>query len=445
VAFAVDRLANGHADTTCGDMGLTERVQARLKGQVVGALGWSFVSDLVAKLAVLVVNLAAIAILPPDAFGRFVTLQASALLSVAVWDFGVSPLLTRQIAAGRLTVADLFVEVLRLRAMTLVPALAVLAVGASTVWGTEGLSPIALGGATAYMVALGSQLFLQSTLRGQFRFRDAAKSTTVGRLGMVGFLLVAMPISPPGRGLELLMLSLAAGETLTALMAFRQVRSFHDAAIRADEGHSITFRRSAPFATTSLIQVAYNKFDVVLIAAMSSGQVVGLYGPASRLQDMMLLIPSIASVVLLPYSSRLFWQGENGATTTRALLARLVAATVSVSAVAAAAITWLAPTWIPRIFGQAYSGSVGPVQVIVWSLPLIAFNVGLAAVISGRHKAHYVSVGIASALVALVITDVLLVPAWGATGAAIGATVREVPLAVVLLAGARASRLFGGT
>jgi O-antigen/teichoic acid export membrane protein len=146
--------------------------------------------------------------------------------------------------------------------------------------------------------------------------------------------------------------------------------------------------------------------------------------------------------VLLPYASRLYAMGEDGARATLLLWARLTAAAVGVSLLGAAIIAWLAPVWIPRIFGAQYGGSVVPVQIIVWSVPLIAFNSGLAAVVSGRHKPHYVSFGILGALVAIVVTDVLLVQSWGASGAAVGATLRELPLAVALIVGASASGLF---
>jgi O-antigen/teichoic acid export membrane protein len=190
------------------------------------------------------------------------------------------------------------------------------------------------------------------------------------------------------------------------------------------------------------MQIAYNRLDVVLIAALSSAAVVGFYGPASRLQDTMYIIPNIASAVLLPHASRLYVVEQGRPHGTRVLWGRLVVAAMGVSIVAAALISFLAPMWIPRLLGSQYAPSVLPIQVIVWSVPLIAFNNSLAAVISGRHKAGFVTAGIAGALLVLGLIDILLVPAWGAPGAAVGATVREVPLALALLAGGRASGLF---
>lgn len=409
---------------------------------IVASVGWSFASDLASKLSVLVVNLAAIAFMPPDQFGRFATFQAAGLLGVSVWDLGVSPLLTREVAAGRIAGERIFAEVARFRAFTLVPAIAVVAVGVATVKDAGDLPVSAAVAAAAYMFAFGSQMVIQSALRGHFRFRAAAASTMVGRLGLVASLLLALRFAPPNHRVDFVLLSLAVGEAVTAVTALWQLGLSRGHAANLTSGRVLTFRRAAPFAATSLMQVSYNRMDVVLIAAISSSSIVGLYGLASRVQDMMYIVPNMVSLVLLPYASRLYAMGEEGARATLSLWVRLTAAAVGISILGAAIMSSLAPAWIPRIFGAQYGGSVVPVQIIVWSVPLIAFNNGLAAVVSGRHKAHYVTFGILGALATIVVTDMLVVPAWGAAGAALGATLRELPLAVVLIVGASASGLF---
>lgn len=403
---------------------------------------WSLGSTLASKVAVLTINLVAVATLPPTGFGQFVTLQASALLGATAWDFGVSPLVTREVAAGRLGGSRLIAEVTRLRILTLVPAMAVLTCGILIVGGTRELTIAAVLATAVYMLAFGAQLALNAALRGHFRFREVAVGTALGRLGAVASLPVTLALAPTGASLDVLLLSLAIGELVSAGIALRQFRSIGEPDGPTTEAPVLTLSRSAPFAATSLMFVGYNRFDVVLIAALSSATVVGLYGPASRLQDMMVLVPSIVEVVLLPYASRLFALGQAGVGPTRSIWLRLTGISVGLSVAAALLITYLAPTWVPRILGMQYVGSIVPIQIIAWSVPLIAFNSALGAVISARHRAQYVTIGVAGALATIIATDVLVVPTWGATGAAFGATIREIPFALILLAGARASGLF---
>jgi O-antigen/teichoic acid export membrane protein len=424
-------------------MTLLARAQVRLQSGVLRSVSWSFASVLVAKVAVLAINLVAIALLPPDGFGRFVTLQAAALLGATVWDLGVSSLLTREVAAGRIRGNRLVAEVSRLRLITLGPAVAVLACGVYVVGGTQGVSSVAILASAAYMLAFGSQLALQSALRGHFRFREVATGTIIGRIGAVMTLLAALILGGSDMILEALLVSLAVGEMLTSAIALRQLRSVGERQAPESYERVLTLHRSAPFAATSLMFVGYNRFDVVLIATLSSATVVGLYGPASRLQDMMVILPTIVEIVLLPYASRFFAMGQAGVAPTRSLWLRLTGVSVGISVAAAFLITYLAPTWIPRILGERYGGSIAAIQIIVWSVPFIAFNSALAAVISGRHQARYVTFGVAGALAAIVATDLVVVPIWGAAGAALGATVRELPFAFILLVGARASGLFG--
>jgi O-antigen/teichoic acid export membrane protein len=405
-------------------------------------VGWSFVSDFASKLSVLIINLAAIRLMPPHEYGRFATFQAAGLLGVSVWDLGVSPLVTRAVAAGRISGSRTLVEVCRLRALTLAPAIVVVAVGVATA-GSSGVWSWAAAVAAAYMVSFGSQLVLQSALRGHFRFRDAAISTALGRVALLGSFVVALCLAPSSARVYFVLLSLAIGEAVTAGAALWQLRALGGSEPELTSGRVLTFRRAAPFAATSLIQVSYNRMDVVFVAAISSTLTVGLYGPASRIQDMMYLIPNMAALVLLPYASRLYAAGPSGAKQTRFIWIRLTTFSVVLSMALAAVASGFAPVLIPLVFGEEYVGSVGPVQIIVWSVPLIAFNTALAAVVGGRHKPQYVTFGILVALVTVITTDLLLVPRWGAAGAAVGATIREVPLAIILILGASASGLFG--
>jgi O-antigen/teichoic acid export membrane protein len=238
-----------------------------------------------------------------------------------------------------------------------------------------------------------------------------------------------------------LLLALVIGESITVLVAWWQLGESREA---GEKGHdrAITLRAVTPFAGTSLMQVAYNRFDIVLIAAIASGATVGLYGPATRLQDLMFVLPGIASAVLLPYASRLFAISPQDSSQTRAMWLRLAAGAIGGSIATALVVTIAAPTVIHAVLGIEYAGSVLPVQIIVWSVPLIAFNSTLAAVISGRRKAHFVTYAMAAALTTVVVVDIALVPSLGAVGAAIAATIREVPAAAVVLFGARESGLF---
>jgi O-antigen/teichoic acid export membrane protein len=291
-------------------------------------------------------------------------------------------------------------------------------------------------------------LFLQASLNGYLKFRENAFANLAGGLGLVGATLVEILLQGSWLGLASLMLALVCGELGTLVVAglyllavFRQGPASPEA--RGARTRHLTIRKCIPFAASSVLGVAYNRFDVILVGALSTDAVVGLYGPASRLQDAMYLLPAVLASVLYPFASRMFSE-EADPRSTRRLWLGLTGLAVLVSIVAAVAATILAPIVVPYVFGREYTGSIGAVQLIVWSVPIITVNAGLISLVNARHKARFTSFAFASAMMAVFVVDTALVPSMGAVGAAAGATFREVPCALVLLFGAYRSGLFKG-
>jgi O-antigen/teichoic acid export membrane protein len=77
--------------------------------------------------------------------------------------------------------------------------------------------------------------------------------------------------------------ALIVGEVVTlalakALTAHGTTGSIHDAA------RLITLRRSSPFAANTVLALAYNRLDVVVVAALTSVSEYSKYAPASRIR-----------------------------------------------------------------------------------------------------------------------------------------------------------------
>jgi O-antigen/teichoic acid export membrane protein/O-antigen ligase len=411
-------------------------------------VAWSVASTVASKVSVLAFTLIAIRSLEPERLGQFVTLQAAALLGAVAWDLGMSSLATREVAAGKLHGWPLVQEATRFRALTLPLCLAVFAIAITPMGGVGRVGAMAAGLAVAYLVASGVNLFLQASLNGYMQFRENAFANLAGGLGLVGATLFEMVLQGPRLGLPSLMLALVCGEMGTLVVAgvyLLAVLRRGPASPEASGARTrhLTFRKCTPFAASSVLGVAYNRFDVILVGALSTNVVVGMYGPASRLQDAMYLVPSVLASVLYPFASRMYSE-ETDPRSTRRLWLGLSAVALPVSIAGAFAATILAPMVVPYVFGREYAGSISAVQLIVWSVPIITLNYGLISLVNARHKAHFASLALASALAAAFVVDIALVPSMGALGAAAGATVREVPSAIVLLFGVYRSGLFKG-
>ncbi len=400
--------------------------------RVAGGLAWVTAGDLAGKGAALAFTAMAITRLPVELFGVFAALQAGALLAAAIWDLGSAQLLTREIAAGRLSAETAVWRVVRIRGLGLIPWATVLvgvAIVANVHSSDAAIAVVAtFAGSAAYSIAL----LPLAVLRGTRRFREVSFITMGSRwltviLGAIGVTFFS------AHALVVLLAAWAIGESLVLISAALVTRS--RGWFRSME-KQLGMRRSLPFSMTSILQIAYNRFDLILVAALATAGQLGAYATASRLQDALLIVPSSVATVAFTHAAQLSASDPNDPAATRRLAIRLVALSVGLSSAMALAIAILAP-WIFSAVLPSYVGAVFPTQIICLSIPLIGCTAPVAAIVAARGRPGIVTIAVAVAFGVVVISDVLLVPGFQAVGAATAATVRELGVVLVLFLGAR--------
>jgi O-antigen/teichoic acid export membrane protein len=88
-------------------------------------------------------------------------------------------------------------------------------------------------------------------------------------------------------------------------------------------------------------------------------------------------------------------------------------------------MTLLAPRFIDATFGATYAAAALPLQVLIWSIPLLWMrNVFQAALIAAGREDRVLHMTAAVAALALVL-NLILVPLLGAVGAAVTTVVAE--------------------
>ncbi|HXG77152.1 MAG TPA: oligosaccharide flippase family protein [Gaiellaceae bacterium] len=157
------------------------------------------------------------------------------------------------------------------------------------------------------------------------------------------------------------------------------------------------------------------RIDQVVMGFIATEAALGYYVVAVNASDLALYVPSAAALAIVP-SITVAPVAERALMTAR-IFRVLVVLTVGVVAVSA-----LASPLVPVVFGAAYEPSVRPFLLLlpgaVAFVPLTIFGTALlASSAPGRG-----SVGPVAALVVGVPLDVLLIPAYGAEGAAIAAS-----------------------
>ena len=405
---------------------------------VTRLLAWSISTDAAAKASVLALAIVAARALEPERFAQFVGFVAVMLLAAAIWDFGVSPLIAREVANGRMGTRSSVLEAARLRVFTLPLWLAAFALGSLVMATLGSVEPAALAIFALSSLVSGARLVFAAVLQGLLAFRAAGLALASGRFTTAVAALTVFAVDSEHR-MSALAVAVLAGEVLAAASTVALVR--RRSSPRAVEPPStLSLRASAPFAASGLMATAYNRLDIVLVAALTTTFQASLYAPASRVQDALLLLPASIGAVALPVVAR-GWRDSPA--TVRRNVRRLSAVGFAITFPAALFVAIFAPSLLRVILGDDYAGAAGPVRILVWSVVLSAVSAPLIAGLAGIGRAGDATKAVAVALGTAVIAHLSLDWWWGATGAAVATFLREpAMLATAALLAARAGLLF---
>jgi O-antigen/teichoic acid export membrane protein len=166
----------------------------------------------------------------------------------------------------------------------------------------------------------------------------------------------------------------------------------------------------------SLARFLNFRTDQILMGFLASEAALGVYAVAVNASEMLLYLPAAMATALLPVAAR----ADAALRTEQTLGAFRSAAVVTACAVVVAAL--LGPLALPLVFGAPFEASVAP---FLWLLPgalgfaaIAAFSSALMAGSSPGSS----SVGPLVSLVLGVALDVVLIPRFGASGAAAAAS-----------------------
>lgn len=303
-------------------------------------------------------------------FGLFVSFLGLAQAFSFVIDAGLSTLLLRECARIRTSersTARQNADIAHLLHHALV---AVASVGSAVIVGSIligfalGLGSdlaLAQGAFMAYVVLLAGATALEAQLRSDRRLVEVVAAGAIEKVALLLLVAVALLL-----GMNILAVG-AAHVTAGALrLWFDHRRSFRSLAKKLPSIQVSAMlplvRAIAPFALNSSALMLLPRLDTALIATIS---VIGAsyYGLGFQIVTTAALIPSIASITLLP-----FLVSNPQAKQARWKVSALLGAVGVISCVVGVAVI---PTLVPTIFGSGFTEAVGSLQVMMITLPFI--------------------------------------------------------------------------
>jgi O-antigen/teichoic acid export membrane protein len=162
----------------------------------------------------------------------------------------------------------------------------------------------------------------------------------------------------------------------------------------------------------SLARFLNFRTDQLLLGFLASEAVLGIYAVAVNASEVLLYLPAATATALLPVAART----DAGLRAEQALRAFRGAALVTAAGALVAAL--VGPILLPVAFGPAFESSVAP---FLWLLPGALGFVAIAVFSNALMAASspgLSSLGPLAALVLGVCLDIVLIPSYGASGAA---------------------------
>lgn len=332
---------------------------------------------------------------------------------VILSDLGMTPVVIRAIAGGRVDGQRLFATVIRAK-LFLVPIAVLASIGYGVLMHQtpEIMGTIAL--ACVAMSADAIHLILYGTLRGKQNLKPEALGMLIGQIiSAVGAVTAAlMHWGPMG-----LAGALGLGSIWNVIWASRAAikHGLHWVAPTWLDLRQLALE-AWPFAVAGMSVKVYSYIDSLMIQAYKGTVAVGYYAVAYKMTYAMQFLPLTFTAALYPALSYAYAHKEHDEVKKTFLgsLRFMAAIAFPISA----GLSALAPRLIPALYGDAFRGAIPAMEVLPWVLLPIFLDFPVGALLNGSNRAHLKTIAMVGTMLANALLNALLVPAYGPLGAA---------------------------
>jgi O-antigen/teichoic acid export membrane protein len=372
------------------------------------------VGEIVAKVASLVFYVVLARELGQDQFGEFIFGMAlSAVLFIGA-GLGLNELLSREVAREPSRVHDLFWDVVGIRCLGLLVLPAVVAI----VVALKGYSTETAAAIVVISVGIGLD-FQSNTLfalfQGLERNHHVATSLIVNRISSTAMVVA---ILAAGGGILAAAIVFTLGSALGIATAFVLLQRYvirPRRQIHFDRWPALV-KTGIPLGLSGLLLQSVLRLSVVMLGFLASSAAVGDYGAAIRLIEAMMFVPWAFGGAMLPWFSR--HTGEGIISMARGYEMMTKTMVTLLLPVALVFIVFAEPA-IEFLYGAQFEGAVTPLRLLAVMTVLFGLNSMAITISISRDRPHDFTVPAGLVLVQNVIFGLVLLPLYGADGAAL--------------------------
>ncbi len=243
------------------------------------------------------------------------------------------------------------------------------------------------------------------------------KITTNASIFIFGVLLLKIKLSPEsiaiayalGSAIGFFSIAIIIRKELRTLLAKVDTKIF-----------KIIIKTTWPFVFITLIGVIMGNIDIYMLGIWKNAGEIGLYASVQRIQQFIMIIPSTIAVAVFPLMSRLVNVDKKQF---RMILEKALSMISLIGIPISLGGILLADQLILKVFGEGYVGAI-PIFRVLMLMLLISFPlVLLSNAIFAHNKQKQLAPAYSLGILANILFNLLLIPKFGAVGAAIATLV----------------------
>lgn len=354
----------------------------------------------------------------PTVTGKYFYAVSITSIFVVLADFGLTPVIVRELAANEERGKAFFARALQLKAF-LLPLAVVGALAYATLVRAEPDVFAAVVVACFVLMADSISLIFYGALRGKQDLRFEAAGMLICQIATA---ISSVLILRAGGGVRGLVVALLIGSIWNLGWSITHAIRRHATPSGAHlVSIKLLLRAALPFGLAGLFVKIYSYADSLLLRQYFGHETVGQYAIAYKLTYALQFLPLTFVAALYPAMSSDFAAGDTQKL--RNSLQNGMRLMMLVSVPLSAVLASLAGPIITTFYGAPYQAAIAPMKVLPWVLIPIFLDFPIGALLNATQRSSLKTFAMGITMVLNVLLNLVLVPSYGPVGAAYAALI----------------------
>jgi len=362
-----------------------------------------------------------------DGFGKYATMLAFFAFFSAVGDFGLYAIATREISRQKSNEQWILSRIFTLR---LIISCTIFILAILFVWFLPYEYDVKIG----ILIAAGAFIFSSSYGLLIGLFQKHLKMDWVALIELSGKLIqiaVIVTVVKLNLGFIIVALALFASMLWNFTFIFIFSRKFTKIAFHFDRSYWKSFlRESAPMGISAFVTFLYFKIDIILLSFFSTSSDVGIYGAAYKIIETLIFFPAMVIGLMFPLFSRYIFTDKKIFIKISNIILKLFTLIVVPLVIS---VFFLAPQIIAIVGGAEFSDATSVLQILIFALALIFFGHLFTNILIAGNLQKKLMFALIIAAIINISANIILIPLYSYTGAAIVSVGTELFVVLITL------------